>query len=95
MEDKMVKCPCCDGSGINGYDRSYPDPNPYVCELCGGEKEISEEREIGWNVNWHTVSNQENYCREAREAVEVMRRQLIDLGNRLLEIAGVKGVKIE
>jgi hypothetical protein len=30
-------CPLCGGEADNGYDRSYPEPNAYICKACTKE----------------------------------------------------------
>ena len=32
--DYLDKCPNCGGPADNGFDRSWPDPNPYYCTKC-------------------------------------------------------------
>ena len=32
--DYLEKCPNCNGPADNGFDRSWPDPNPYFCTKC-------------------------------------------------------------
>lgn len=32
--DYLEKCPNCGGPADNGFDRSWPDPNPYYCTKC-------------------------------------------------------------
>ena len=32
--DHQDKCPGCGGVADNGYDRSWPKPNPYFCTMC-------------------------------------------------------------
>ena len=32
--DYLEKCPNCNGPADNGFDRSWPDPNPYYCTKC-------------------------------------------------------------
>ena len=32
--DCLDKCPNCGGPADNGFDRSWPDPNPYYCTKC-------------------------------------------------------------
>jgi hypothetical protein len=39
VEVVTIQCPYCEGTGFDGYDRSIP-PNPYICQLCDGEKKI-------------------------------------------------------
>lgn len=32
--DYLEKCPNCNGPADNGFDRSWPDANPYFCTKC-------------------------------------------------------------
>lgn len=33
-EGVFDECPGCGGVADNGYDRSWPEPNPYYCTKC-------------------------------------------------------------
>lgn len=39
IDEIVVTCPWCDGTGTDGHDRSYP-PNPYVCQICDGSGKV-------------------------------------------------------
>lgn len=50
---KSKKCPVCDGTGIEGYDRCEP-PNAYICDECDGSgmvdsKCVDRNNELSWN----------------------------------------------
>jgi DnaJ-class molecular chaperone len=44
------KCKYCEGTGFEGYDRSYP-PNPYICEHCGGSGILNKKNNERNNKN--------------------------------------------
>lgn len=34
LDKHLDACPGCGGVADNGYDRSWPEPNPYFCTKC-------------------------------------------------------------
>lgn len=34
LDKHLDTCPGCGGVADNGYDRSWPEPNPYYCTKC-------------------------------------------------------------
>jgi hypothetical protein len=37
LDKHLDTCPECGGVADNGYDRSWPEPNPYLCTKCQEE----------------------------------------------------------
>ena len=37
FDKHLDTCPECGGVADNGYDRSWPEPNPYLCTKCQEE----------------------------------------------------------
>lgn len=35
----IITCPACGGDGSQGHDRCMP-PNPYVCQICDGSRNV-------------------------------------------------------
>jgi hypothetical protein len=60
----VITCPICEGSGHEGFDREDP-PNPYVCQYCDGEKELSlsphKKKEMPTETQENAVDFEERY----------------------------------